>query len=664
MSFQNLVLNNIEVMGYNHQNNFFGEKSFHYSTTKTLSIRGYVLDLTNSIGVRDIFIDTTTIKNVSQNFYNIIINNFNYGVGKIISLSFDEGNWVRSTQFSADIEILERANLQELVSKDFFGSNYLVQPTGVGGLNPLSGYEFYLTTLKNFNAPVYFDTTNQYALWRAAANSWRITTISNIGIGGAPRFQRTLVSSYPPTGGTGLPYVGAGTFTSSGSLNLFYNENYRINLLSDRLDLIKSFSENFDIDFDNNNKILGGTHSIDIEYTADNKDLNVISLAQNLASELLTKAIPAAFIEGNYNIRQEGTYKVLRNESYDVINGKCGFKKSFSYGTNNNLKPYSVNRTLNIELGEDGVASVQENCDIKAENDNPSLYSNALIGLNEQISGAYLRCSGLYRDYSNSLNLSGVLNPTLLQRSTNINKFDGTINYNVNFNNDKKNSTNYIFEFTSTLDRNESFIWNISERGSVQGVGNKNSNIQYSNAETGWGIVKTGITSRSSGFWNQYAKEKASTGFNLISKKISRSPYKGEITYDYSYTDDPTIRNDLGDIKRLTIEYSDSSNFASGLLPIYKEFIIPNNIYTLVHNRNLKQQGDLSISLNADVAFTGQNQVFNGFSYFNILAGIEYNLRTGLFFNTPATDRYLESASFTSDEIEQSLTYKTNIKYS
>lgn len=556
MSFQNLVLNNIEVMGYNHQNNFFGEKSFHYSTTKTLSIRGYVLDLTNSVGVRDIFVDTNTIKNISQNFYNIIINNFNYGVGKIVSLSFDEGNWVRSTQFSADIEIYQEANIQNLVSKEFSG----------------------------------------------------------------------------------------------------------INLSGNRLDLIKNFTESFDIDFDNNTKILGGTHSIDIEYTADNKDLNVISLAQKFAAELLTKTLPSGFRESNYTLRSENSYKILQNESYDIINGKCGFKKNFSYSTNNILIPYSVNRTLNIELGEDGIANVQENCDIKAENDNPSLYSNALIGLNQQISGAYLRCSGLYRDYSNRLNLSGVLNPTLLQRSTSINKFDGTINYNVNFNNDRKNLQNYIFEYTSILDRNESFIWNISERGSVQGVGNKNSNIQYLNAETGWRIVKTGITSRSSGFWNQYAKEKASNEFNLISRQISRSPYKGEITYDYNYTDDPTIRNNLGDIKRLTIEYTDNSNSGNNLLPIYKEFIIPNKIYTLVQNRGLKQQGEFSISLKADVAFAGQNQVFNGFSYFDQLKTIEQNLRNTLL--TGRIDIYLESASFTSDEIEQSLTYETNIKYS
>lgn len=660
MSFQNLVLNNIEVMGYNHQNNFFGEKSFHYSTTKTLSIRGYVLDLTNSVGVRDIFVNTNTIKNVSQNFYNIIINNFNYGVGKIVSLSFDEGNWVRSTQFSADIEIFEQANLQELVSKEFFPSNYLVQSTGVGGFNPLSGYEFYLTTTKINNRPVYFDTTNKYALWNFGTTNWRITEISGLGNGSVPRFQRTSTQTFAQTGR--YTALAGWSTTTTGNLDLVYNENYRINLLSDRLDLIKSFSENFDIDFDNNNKILGGTHSIDIEYTADNKDLNVISLAQNLASELLTKAIPAAFIEGNYNIRQEGTYKVLRSESYDVINGKCGFKKTFSYGTDKNLTPYSVNRTLNIELGEDGLATVQENCDIKAENDNPSLYSNALIGLNEQISGAYFRCSGLYNDYSNRLNLSGVLNPTLLQRSTSINKFDGTINYNVNFNNDRKNLQNYIFEYTSILDRNESFIWNISERGSVQGVGNKNFNIQYLNAETGWRIVKTGITSRSSGFWNQYAKEKASNEFNLISRQISRSPYKGEITYDYNYTDDPTIRNNLGDIKRLTIEYTDNSNLGNNLLPIYKEFIIPNKIYTLVQNRGLKQQGEFSISLKADVAFAGQNQVFNGFSYFDQLKTIEQNLRNTLL--TGRIDIYLESASFTSDEIEQSLTYETNIKYS
>ena len=555
MSFQTLILNNIQLMGYNHQNNFFGEKSFHYSTTKNLSIRGYVLDLTNTVGVKDILLDVGRIKSLTTDFQNIIINGVNFGIGKFISLSFDNENWVRSTQFDADIEIYETANLQSLVSKEF---------------------------------------------------------------------------------------------TS-------------INLSGERLDLVRSLSENFDLDFDNNSKILGGNHSIDIEYNADNKNLNVISLAQSLASELLSKSIPANLSEYNYSTRQEGTYRILNNESYDVVNGKCGFQKTFSYSTDNNLKPYSVNRTLNINLDEAGFATVNESCNIKAENDKPTLYDNALIGLNEQITGAYLRCSGFFSNYKSKFNIINNLNSTAIGQNVTINKYDGTLDYNIDFSNNNKYSTPYIFEFTSTLDRDSSYIWTVSEEGSILGIGERttvgNSNSKYIVAENGWNIVKTGILGRSQNLW-QYQPEKASNNFNLVNQNVSRSPYDGRITYNYKYTDDPKIRTDLGNIKKLEIEFSDNGSAGTNLPPIYTEFIIPNTLYTLIQNRSFKKPGVFSVSAKAEVVVQ-ENTVFNSFSYLDIL---KQQVRASYFGGSQ--DKYLESAEFSSDEIEQSITYTENYKYS
>lgn len=659
MSFQNLVLNNIEILGYNHQNNFFGEKSFHYSTTKTLSIRGYVLDLTNTVGVKDILSDTGQIKNIAQNFQNVIINGVNFGIGKFISVSFDAGNWVRSTQFNADIEIYEMTNLQSLVSKEFIPSNFEVtNNTSTTGPN-LLGYKFYRTDLINNNRSIYYDTTNTYGIW-SVGNTWRISEIPNIGNTSAPRFQITNTSSMPPIG----TYVGTPLATWNGNITLSYATigGGQPILANERFDLIKSFSETFNLDFDNNTKILGGTHSVEIEYNADNKDLSVIALAQGLATELLNKSIPTSLSEYNYTIRQEGTYKVLVNESYDIINGKCGFTKTFSYGTNNNFRPYSLNRNLNIDLSADGVVTVNESCGIKAENDVPSLYDNTIIGLNEQITGAYLRCSGLFSDYKNKLNISGDLNTLPLQRSVRVNKLDGTIDYEINFNNDRKIFSGSIFEYTSTVDRNENYIYTISEDGSIVGIGSKNiiSGItsQYIAAQNNWNSIKNNISGRSYNLWlNQ--QDKVSNNFNLISENVSRSPYEGRITYSYKYSDDPSVRNDLGNIKKLEIEFSDDGASGLNLLPIYKEFIVPNQNYAIVQNRGLTRQGTFSISAKADIVLTGQYDIFNGFSYFNTLTGLIKNLYSG-----GNQDKYLESASFTSDEVEQNVSYSEVYKYS
>jgi hypothetical protein len=655
MSFEKLILNNIEILSYNHQNNFLGEKSFHYSTTKTLSLKGYVLDLQNSVGIKDILVDINTIKNISENFQNVIINGINFGIGKITSLSFDQGNWVRSTQFNAEVEIYQTANLQNLVSKEFTPTNYVISSTA-GASPDLLGYKFYKTNLTNLTRPIYYDTTNTYALW-SNGSTWRITSISNVGIGSAvPRFQLSVNQSTPAIG-TYLSQSGW-----SGSITLSIDNDYTLDFSTDRFDLLKSFNETFNLDFDNNTKILGGTHSIEIEYTADNKDLNVIFLAQSLAIELLNKSIPRNLSEYNYATRPEGSYKILKNETYDVINGKCGFTKTFSYSTDNNFKPYSINRNLNIDINIDGIATVNENCGIKAENDNPSLYDNALIGLNEQITGAYIRCSGFFDAYKSKLGISGSLNLQMLQKNIRINKYDGTLEYNVNFNNDKKNKQSYIFDYTSILDRDQGFIWTVSEQGSIIGNGQRNNNTKYISAESGWANIKTGIFTRSSGFWYDQTKEKASNNLNPITQNISRLPFQGKITYNYKYTDDPTLRNDLGDIKRIQIEYNDNANAGASkedFLPIFKEIIIPNNTYALIHNRSFRQQGTFSINAKADIVLTGQNSVFNGLLYFNDLKTQVRNNYVG-----GSTDKYLESAEFSSDEVEQTITYSETYKYS
>ena len=201
---------------------------------------------------------------------------------------------------------------------------------------------------------------------------------------------------------------------------------------------------------------MGGSHSIDIEYDADNKDINLINLAQSLASELL-KTIPTNLSEGNYNTRTN--YKVLNTEDYDVINGKCGFKRTFSYSTENTNQPYSIKLNHSIEIGQDGICAVKESCEIKAEYDVPTLYDNAFIGLKNQLefSDPYVdRVDPFFQSYKQKFNIGEDLNETFIEKSVQINKFDGIISYNLSWYNDpKKENPLYLWEKTQTLDRNQ-----------------------------------------------------------------------------------------------------------------------------------------------------------------------------------------------------------------
>lgn len=559
MSFQTLVLNNVELLGYTHQNNFFGENSFNYSATKTISLKGFVLDLQNYNGAKNIINSVNEITQLAQEFYNIIINNQNYGIGKITSLSFDAGNWVRTTRYNAEIQILTEIPLKTL------GSDF--------------------------------------------AN---------------------------------------------------------INLTNKNLNLLKSFSETFSLNFDTQNKILGGDHSIDIEYDANNKNLDLIKLAQSLASELL-KTLPTSLAEGNYTTRTK--YRVLNTEDYDLVNGKCGFKRSFSYKTENTDQPYSLRLNHSIQINENGICSVKESCDIKAEYDIPSLYENALIGLKNQLdnSNPYSRIDTFFQRYRAKFNIQENLNTQFIEKSVKINKFDGTITYDIGWDNDPKHkNADYTLEYTQTLDRDQEGIWRVSENGNIVGNGQYSdfNNQKYQKAETGFLYAKAGIDSRLNSFYNTNAKTKiGNSSLKLLSKSVSRSPYKGEISYNYDKTDDSRIiENDPDNIKKLEIQKSDTD-----ILGITKDFIIPGGTkkYALNQNREFKKQGTFSVKVDMTIGCSDSNAKFNGKKYFDLIKSNKSKYQTNFASTTPgAKENYIESVQFSSDEVEKKVSFEINYKYS
>jgi hypothetical protein len=542
----NLLFNDVEVLGYNHQNNFFGEKSLFYSSRRNISIRGYILDLTNDGGVETIFDATNRILKQNQEFQEIIINGENFGIGKVKSFSVDSETWVRYTQYQADIEILLEVPIANIDSDEFEGID-----------------------------------------------------------------------------------------------------------INKQLYLIKSFSESFSLNFEAQNKILGGEHSIDIEYDANNKNINLIKLAQSLATELL-KTIPSNsnIAEGNYTTRNN--YKVLNSENYNTVTGKCGFKKSFSYSTLNTSKNYSFIRTHSVEIDENGIATASERCSIKAEFDVPSLYENSIIGYEEQVAGVYSRCNAVFQTYKTKFNILANLNQQFINKSVQVNKVNGDINFTILFDNDpKKINSSFIWEYVSSLDRTENGVWNASENGSVKGNGKLGSDAKYTNANTGWTSAKNGIFSRVTNFYNTEATDSGGGTLKELAKVINRNKYEGFINYNYTYTNDPTIKDGSDDgIKKIDIEKSDT-----GLLPITKDFIIPNKKFALNQNRNLQKQGTYQVKVNMEIGCTSNND-FNSKTYFTkakTFAGGKPSF---------GNDEYLESINYSSNETDKTISYEATYKYS
>jgi len=113
---------NVKLLTYEHRNNFWGDKGFRYGSTISLSINGYILDLANTSGVKDIFQACKSLSGSLGAYQDIVIDNINYGKGKITNVSFDSGNWVKVTEYTASIEIIDKGNLNSPYSDtDFNG---------------------------------------------------------------------------------------------------------------------------------------------------------------------------------------------------------------------------------------------------------------------------------------------------------------------------------------------------------------------------------------------------------------------------------------------------------------------------------------------------------------------------------------------------------------
>jgi hypothetical protein len=317
--------------------------------------------------------------------------------------------------------------------------------------------------------------------------------------------------------------------------------------------------------------------------------------------------------------------------------------------------PPVIKRTLSLNLNEDGIATVTENCEIKGEYDVPSLYQNAYSGLNSEIGGAKSRCDAFFNNYKTKFGISRNLNNVQIEKNVKINKFNGVINYTVSFDNDKKRENNsYTFESVQTLERNEKGVWNSSESGEIIGHGGIDINFsKYTSAESGWNEVKGAILSRIQSFYDSYASSKpANPVLKLLSTTINRSKYQGTISYDYVYTDDEEIQNNTDGISKTVVERTDS-----GLRPITKAFIIPNSStgFPVLQNRSLLQQGTYTVTVELEIGCLATD--FNSKSFYSQARSLATYPNVG-------NDSYLESVNYTTDEIERTIRLTMTYLYS
>jgi hypothetical protein len=545
-----MTFSNVKLLSYNHRNNFFSESGIRYNSVVEFSINGYVLDLSRTIGAGSIFQACKLLSDSIGSYSDIIIDGINYGYGKIKSVSFDSGNWVRVTEYNIDVEILK--------SSDF---DFQLDPE-----------------------------------------------------------EKNLTSEI-------------------------------LSGLKTYAEFLEDFSESYSVDYTSDQNEISGSHNIDIKVSPLFQG-NKIEFAKNLATFIFSKASISDLSKYSYSLPDPFRRKETYSETYDIIGLSFGFRKNFSFL--NSSECHSLNRSMNVSFSEDGLITVTENTLITGkcrETDEYSTIKSAKNVFNSEVGGSYGRCNEIFLIYKNAQ--SDPLIDKEIERSVKINNFSGEIEYTVSYTNDKRKKNNYSYEYSLEISRSEDGIWNASEQGAVIGDGTRGQASKFENAWAGWNIEKNNISQRINDFYIASADPKPSPvqALKLIEKNTTHSIYEGSFNYSYSFTDDKTI-NLSSDIRRSTISISDNKG-----TKIHNDFIVPGGSakYVIAQLVNQSAQSERSVEGELEIS---KVPPFNGFSYFtNAFNLSEANKGSG-------SDMYLSDFSFSSDEIEQNISFRGSYKYS
>lgn len=378
---------------------------------------------------------------------------------------------------------------------------------------------------------------------------------------------------------------------------------------------LNSFSETYAFD----KKPNGGyayNHGASIQFSSGVGQLNAIQAAQSLARTLFTGSnLGLAFYSG-FTSKQG---KRLIDESYNLIDNTCAFQETFEF--DNNLGNYSATHINTVDFNEVGVIRATERGNIRGI-ENPN-FQKAIDALSTELTGTYLRCSGVAAYYLPSGTL---LNSYPVAQGRTLDIFNNNLNYEVAYDNNPNNSGTYFWDYTQQVSRQDG-IGTISENGTVVGRG-ENRAFAFTAAQNGFAGVKVGIPGRvTSLFTSSFGSP---TNF-LEAKRESNSPYQGQIGYEYQYSNDPSLIANSG-IRRMNVAVETAASvYAYNRINIfnYKE-IAQNDYQSTVGNTavTITLEGDKTVGL-SDFLVSG-------------LAAINARIPVG-------NDRYIGDASYTYD---------------
>lgn len=509
MSFQ---FNNISSLSLSKQSRFL-QAGFNYSNIKNISIQGYVTDLTNSFGVTGIWNGINSTQYNAIDYQPLIINGYNFGSGRVIGVTYDNGIDVRTKTYSAEIEILETGNLFNLTG-EFYDNINLVAP-----------------------------------------------------------------------------------------------------------EYLKEFSENWNF----NKKENGGysyNHQASITFSTGVGNTNQIDSAKTLAKSIFTGAnLGFAFYSGFSN--KQG--KRFFSESYDLISKACSFSETFDFDSNNG--PHSILRSHSTNLDQNGIISISERGDIRGI-ENPN-YQKALSALNQEFNGSYIRCSGVVSNYFPSV---GALINSPIEQNRSFDLFANTLSYEISYNNNPNNLTGYFWDYSQQISRING-IGTILENGTLIGKG-ANRTEAFQSVSNGYQNIKNSIESRMTGLFNvQFGSPNAF----VESKNESHSPNRSQLSYEYKFSNDPSLISNSG------IKYLDVKDSIGESVYLFNKF-------NILNQKQIAQDGKQSTVAQRDIRIAMQGDKTVSFNDFMSRALTEINSKIPV-----ESNKYIQNVDYSYSPNENSL---------
>lgn len=431
------------------ENQFFGN-GFRYKTVKNISIEGFVDDLRNTEGVSGILSGQYDIIKGAVDFQPITINNTNFGYGKISSISFDQGTWVRSNQYTVQLQIIEDGNI--LVTGSFY-----------------SGIDFSLYNLvESFDESITFDRAQD----NTSTYSHSINLKVNSGEG---------VNVHPRS----IAQVIAKNLFISNNLTGFLGDYKYLNLSQKTL-FTETYNEiDFTCQFEKRIEFLNrsGNYSIDFEYELTRGSDGVSQITENAEIRGLTQPahqyalsgyfenIPNAYnrctgifygyFTGGYLLSNNPLNKSIQRNIFD---GTMGYTINFNNDPRNQTGyRWEYKHDINISQNTTTVSEGGTILGLGKRDQNREKYFRALQGWNQVYPGITGRVNGFYVE-NKTPNYDLFFTKSVYSESW----FNGTIEYNYEFSDDSTLTSGMKKEEIIVSD---TFPINASQPFNIVGVG-------------------------------------------------------------------------------------------------------------------------------------------------------------------------------------------------